>query len=120
MGARFIKNNRFVAVLLAFDGALNGIYLNDVFYVVPFGIAAFEFYTTPITWRLRRWLMLFTVVVVVLSVQLSLAYIFDGAAKGASVVLVQGVSLLILNGLILASFVLTRRAEEVASASMKK
>ena len=113
MGARLVKNNKFVAALLAFDGALNGIYLNDVFYVIPFAIAAFQFYMTPITWNLRRWLMLFTVVVVVLSLQLSLAYIIDGATNGASMILVQGVSLLILNALILASFVVSRGAGAV-------
>ena len=113
MGARLVKNNKFVAALLAFDGALNGIYLNDVFFVVPFAIAAFQFYMTPITWKLRRWLVFFTVVVVALSLGQGLSFFIDGAVNGGSMTLVQGVSLLIVNALILASFVVSRGAGAV-------
>jgi hypothetical protein len=113
MGTRLIRSNKFVAVLLAVDGALNGIYLYDVLFVVPFAIAAFQFYMTPITWKLRRWLVFFTVVVVALSLGQGLSFFIEGAVNGGSMTLVQGVSLLIVNALILASFVVSRGAEAV-------
>jgi len=108
METRLVRNNKFLAVLLAIDGVLNGIYLNDVLYVIPFAIAALQFYTTAPTWKLRRWLILFTVVVVALSLQLSMAYFVSGVTNGDSIALVEGITLLIVNGLILANFVLTR------------
>ena len=108
MVTRLIRNNKFLATLLAVDGVLNGICLNDVLYVIPFAIAALQFYTTPPTWKLRRWLVLFTVVVVALSLELSVTYFLNGATNGDTTALVEGVTLLIVNGLILANFVLTR------------
>jgi len=114
MGAGIVRNNRFLAILLVFDGILNGFYLSDVLYVIPFAIAALQFYTTPPAWRLRRWLVLFTVVVVALSLQLSMIYIVNGVTNGDSAVLVEGVTLLIVNGLILTNFVLTRGTGETA------
>ena len=116
MGTKLVRNNKFLAVLLAINGVLNGIYLNDVLYVIPFAIAALQFYTTPPAWKLRRWLILFSVVVVALSLQLSVAYFVNGITNGDTTALIEGVTLLIVNGLILANFMLTRGTGEATSS----
>ncbi len=114
MATRFVRNNRFLAILLAIDGGLNGIYFGDVLFVVPFAIAALQFYTTPPTWKLRRWLVLFTIVVIVLSLQGSLTQFLGGFSNADPVEIFKGVTLLLVNGLILLNFALTRGSGEVA------
>ncbi len=113
MATRLVRSHRFVAVLLGLDGALNGAYLNDVLIVVPFAIAAIEFYMAPPTWRLRRWLMLFTVVVVALSMAQAVDYVVGWATGRGSMVLLQGISLLIVNALVLICFMAMRSVGEV-------
>jgi len=102
MALRLFRSNRFVALLLVIDAVLSSLYIKEVIYAIPFAIAAFEFYMAPLSWQLRRWLMFFTVVVVLLSLLFGMNLILEGFPY-------QGISLFGLNALILAQFVVILR-----------
>ncbi|MEM2093878.1 MAG: hypothetical protein QXI32_01105 [Candidatus Bathyarchaeia archaeon] len=110
MASRLIRSNKFVAMLLGLDGVLNGVYLNDVFMAVPFVVAAVEFYMTSPTWRLRRWLVVFTGIVIALSLAQGMDYLIGGATGQGIVVLLQGVSLFIVNMLVVVCLAAARSA----------
>jgi hypothetical protein len=102
-----MRSNRFAAVLLLLDCALNSVYLNDITYGIPFAIAAIEFYFIPQFWAFRRWLILFTALVVCLSIFFGVSIFMDGIAFQSSGKLIQGFNLITVNLLVAIHFALT-------------